>query len=284
MQLCKMRSESGETRVGIVRGGQVAVLDLKRTKGVTCLADILAVPDPLRQAMQLVDIQLTTFPADPKSLLAPVDRQEVWAAGVTYKRSKVAREAESESAATFYDKVYTAERPELFLKATGERVVGPNQPVRIRKDSRWSVPEPELAVFISPDLRIVGYTIGNDMSARDIEGENPLYLPQAKIYNQSCALGPVVTLPDAMPPADQVTIGMKVDRGPWVAFEGTTKLSEMARKLEDLVQWLSRENSFPQGAVLLTGTGIVPPDDFTLQSGDRITIDITAIGRLVNTV
>src|SRR5262245_3175855 len=130
MQLCKMRNENGETRVGVLRGGQVALLDLKRGKGFTCLADILAAPDPLRQAMQLVDIQLTTYPADPKSLLAPVDRQEVWAAGVTYKRSKLAREAESASAATFYDKVYTAQRPELFLKATPDRVVGPNQPVR----------------------------------------------------------------------------------------------------------------------------------------------------------
>lgn len=284
MQLCKMRSENGDTRVGIVRGGQVALLDLKRAKGVTCLADILAAPDPLRQAMQLVDIQLTTFPADPKALLAPVDRQEVWAAGVTYKRSKVARETESATAASFYDKVYTAERPELFLKATGERVVGPNQPVRIRKDSRWSVPEPELALFVSPDLRIVGYTIGNDMSARDIEGENPLYLPQAKIYHQSCALGPVVTLPESMPPADQVNIRLKIDRGPWVAFEGATKLSEMARTPENLVEWLGRENEFPNGAVLLTGTGVVPPDDFALQSGDRVTIDITGIGRLVNTV
>ena len=284
MQLCKVRSETGESRVGMVRGGQVALLDLKRGPGMRCLADVLAAPDPTRLAMQLVDIQLTTFPADPKTLLAPVDRQEVWAAGVTYKRSKVARESESAGAASFYDKVYTAERPELFLKATADRVVGPNQPVRIRKDSRWSVPEPELALFISPDLRIVGYSIGNDMSARDIEGENPLYLPQAKIYTGSCALGPVVTVPDAMPAADQVVIQLKIDRGPWVAFEGATKLLEMARTPEDLVNWLGRENHFPNGAVLLTGTGVVPPNEFTLQSGDRITIEITGIGRLVNTV
>ena len=283
MQLCKIRTDGG-VRIGMVRGGQLALLDLTQSAGVNGIADILAAPDPARLVMQLVDMKLTTFPMDYKSLLPPVDRQEIWAAGVTYKRSKVAREAESVGAATFYDKVYTAERPELFMKATAERVVGPQQPVRIRKDSRWSVPEPELALFISPAMSIVGYTIGNDMSARDIEGENPLYLPQAKIYNQSCALGPVITLPAAMPQADQVAIDLKIERGGAVAFQGGTKLTAMARTLESLVDWLGRENSFPNGVVLLTGTGVVPPDEFTLQSGDRITIEITGIGRLVNTV
>jgi 2-dehydro-3-deoxy-D-arabinonate dehydratase len=268
----------------MVRSGAVALLDLRRTTGISGIADILAAPDPNRLASQLVDPQLTTMSVDTKAFLAPVDRQEIWAAGVTYKRSKVARESESAGAATFYDKVYTAERPELFLKATAERVVGPHQPVRVRKDSHWTVPEPELALFISPDMRIVGYSIGNDMSARDIEGENPLYLPQAKIYNQSCAVGPVVTAAAAMPPADQVAIDLKIERGSAIAFQGATKLTAMARSLESLVEWLGRENNFPRGAILLTGTGIVPPDDFTLQSGDRITIEITGIGRLVNPV
>ena len=193
MQLCKVH-EDGAIHLGLVRGGFVMMLDLKRDPSIATLADLLAAPDALQRAMQLADIDQTTFPLSAANLLAPIDRQEVWAAGVTYKRSKTAREAESASAASFYDKVYTAPRPELFFKATPERVVGPGGDARIRSDSRWSVPEPELALFLSPDLRIVGYSIGNDMSARDIEGENPLYLPQAKIYRQACALGPVVTL------------------------------------------------------------------------------------------
>jgi len=284
MQLCKIRTPAGDICVGLVRNGAVSLLDLERTAGIRGIADILAAPNPKRLVAELVDARLTALAIDTKTFLPPVDGQEIWAAGVTYKRSKVARESESAGAATFYDKVYTAERPELFLKATAERVVGPHQPVRVRKDSRWSVPEPELALFISQDLRIVGYSIGNDMSARDIEGENPLYLPQAKIYNQSCALGPVVTLPAAMPPPDQIGIELKIERESQVVFQGATKLTEMARSLESLVEWLGRENSFPNGAILLTGTGIVPPDDFTLQSRDRITIEITGIGRLVNTV
>src|SRR5712691_856987 len=160
MQLCRVHTATGDVRVGLMRRGTISLLDLKRSTGIRGIADILAAPDPMQLASQLVDMQLTTLEVDTKAFLAPVDRQEIWAAGVTYKRSKVARESESAGAATFYDKVYTAERPELFLKATAERVVGPHQLVRIRKDSRWTVPEPELALFISPDMRIVGYSIG----------------------------------------------------------------------------------------------------------------------------
>jgi 2-dehydro-3-deoxy-D-arabinonate dehydratase len=180
--------------------------------------------------------------------------------------------------------VYSADRPELFLKATPDRVVGPGRPVRVRSDSRWSVPEPELALVVSPDLRIVGYTIGNDMSARDIEGENPLYLPQAKVYKQSCAVGPVITLASAMPPLPDVEIRLVIRRGGAVAFEGGTTLAQMARTPEALVDWLGRENEFPNGVVLLTGTGIVPPDEFTLASGDDVSISITGIGTLANRV
>jgi 2-dehydro-3-deoxy-D-arabinonate dehydratase len=284
MQLCKMPSASGRARVGWVRKGQVITLDLKRIAGVHSLSDVLHSVDPVQTVHQLADVGPTTFPFDEKETLPPVDRQEVWAAGVTYKRSKVARESESTSAASFYDKVYTAERPELFFKATADRVIGAHQPVRVRKDSRWSVPEPELALFIAPDLRIVGYSIGNDMSARDIEGENPLYLPQAKVYNQSCAMGPVVTLASAMPPRDQIEISLHIERSIQTVFQGSTRLSQMARTLEDLVDWLARDNRFPNGVVLFTGTGVVPPDDFTLQSGDRITIEITGIGQLTNVV
>jgi 2-dehydro-3-deoxy-D-arabinonate dehydratase len=184
----------------------------------------------------------------------------------------------------FYDRVYSASRPELFFKATPSRVVGPGGPVRIRRDSHWSVPEPELALVLSPQLRIVGYTIGNDISARDIEGENPLYLPQAKVHDQACALGPVITLSEAMPPLEQVTIRMTIERQDNRVFEGSTPLAAMKRSFAELVHWLGLENSFPQGAVLLTGTGIVPPDDFTLAVGDVITMEITGIGRLTNEV
>jgi 2-dehydro-3-deoxy-D-arabinonate dehydratase len=218
------------------------------------------------------------------TLLAPLDRQEVWAAGVTYKRSREARERESVGAAHFYDLVYSADRPELFFKATPHRVVGPGGRVHIRRDSTWSVPEPELAVVLSPHLQIIGYTIGNDMSARDIEGENPLYLPQAKVYDHCCALGPVVTLADSMPPFERVSIRLTIERRGDRVFEGATTLTEMARSCADLVQWLGRDNSFPHGAVLLTGTGVVPPDDFALAAGDLVSIDVTGIGKLTNLV
>jgi 2-dehydro-3-deoxy-D-arabinonate dehydratase len=216
--------------------------------------------------------------------LPPLDQQEVWAAGVTYKRSREARERESEGAARFYDLVYRSPRPELFMKATPRRVVGSGAPVRIRADAKWSVPEPELALVVAPDLRIVGFTIGNDMSSRDIEGENPLYLPQAKIYDGSCSLGPVITLADAFPPRDEVAIKLTIKRAGAPVFEGATSLSAMARTFEDLVDWLGRENSFPDGVILLTGTGVVPPDDFTLASGDDISIEVTGIGTLRNVV
>jgi 2-dehydro-3-deoxy-D-arabinonate dehydratase len=219
-------------------------------------------------------------------MLAPVDEQEVWAAGVTYKRSKVAREEESAStgASRFYDMVYTAPRPELFFKAPARRVVHPGDNVRIRRDARWSVPEPEVALVISPALKVVGYTIGNDMSSRDIEGENPLYLPQAKFYDGSCALGPIITLAGALPPPGDVAIRLAITRNGRPAFEGSTSLAAMARSFEDLVSWLGRETSFPNGVVLLTGTGIVPPDDFTLAVGDEVSIEVAGIGRLVNRV
>lgn len=284
MQLCKLQSAAGSPRLGFIVSGQVSLLNTDPARGFNRLSDILHAKEPGSVIEELIDERMTSFPMKTGELLAPIDRQEVWAAGVTYKRSKVAREHESQSAASFYDKVYTAERPELFLKATAERVVGPNGRVRIRRDSKWSVPEPELALYVSPDRRIVGYAIGNDMSARDIEGENPLYLPQAKIYDQSCALGPAVTLASAFPPRDQVAIEMSIERGGKAIFHGSTRLSEMKRTPEELVEWLCRENSFPQGAVLLTGTGVVPPDDFSLAGGDRVTIEISGVGRLVNTV
>jgi 2-dehydro-3-deoxy-D-arabinonate dehydratase len=208
----------------------------------------------------------------------------VWAAGVTYKRSREARERESVGAAKFYDLVYTAARPELFFKATPHRVVGPGGRVRVRADSKWSVPEPELALVLTPKLKLVGFTVGNDMSARDVEGENPLYLPQAKVYNQCCALGPVVTLAGHLPPPERTTIRLTIERRGQTVFDGSTTLGQMARTFDDLIGWLGKDNSFPMGVILLTGTGVVPPDDFTLASGDRVSIEVTGIGRLSNLV
>jgi 2-dehydro-3-deoxy-D-arabinonate dehydratase len=278
MQLARVR-KGNTPGVAVVEGDRVRLLD-----GIASLSALLHAPSPAEAVRAAVARNPATVAATEVQWLPPVDAQEVWAAGVTYIRSKTARERESEGAARFYDLVYTADRPELFFKATARRVIGPGGVVRIRKDARWSVPEPELALVIAPDLRIVGYTIGNDMSSRDIEGENPLYLPQAKVYDGSCALGPVVTLADALPAAEQVTIRLVITRGGQVAFEGSTTLAMMARKLPDLVGWLGRDNSFPDGAILLTGTGVVPPDSFTLASGDGIAISITGIGTLENRV
>jgi 2-dehydro-3-deoxy-D-arabinonate dehydratase len=204
---------------------------------------------------------------------------------VTYFRSRDARMEESKSAGggDFYDRVYHAQRPELFFKATPHRVVGPGAKVAIRKDASWSVPEPELALFISPGGKITGYTVGNDMSSRDIEGENPLYLPQAKVYDRSCALGPCLLIADA-PLALSTEISIEILRGGQSHFFGSTSLKEMKRKPEELVEYLYRASSFPRGCFLLTGTGIVPPDSFTLKPGDEIRITIPPIGSLVNVV
>ena len=218
-------------------------------------------------------------------ILAPIGAQEVWAAGVTYYRSRDARMEESKTAGggDFYDRVYTAERPELFFKGTASRVVGPGGKVGIRSDAKWSVPEPELALLISPTGKILGYTIGNDMSSRDIEGENPLYLPQAKVYTGSCALGPGVVI-SSESPSPSTEIRLEILRGRAQVYSGSTLLSAMKRHLSSLVEYLYRDNVFPSGAFLLTGTGIIPPDSFTLAHGDEIRISISGLGTLVNVV
>lgn len=222
---------------------------------------------------------------EPRDLLAPIDRQEIWAAGVTYFRSRSARMAEAETAGggSFYDRVYRARRPELFYKGGRSRVSGPGEPVRIRSDSTWSVPEPELALAITSNGLIFGATIGNDVSARDIEGENPLYLPQAKVYSGSCALGPGLLVGTAPLPRE-TEIAMEIIRSDDVVFAGSTTLASMKRTAEELVEFLFRDNVFPDGCYLLTGTGIVPPDEFALQTGDEISIGIEPIGKLVNRV
>jgi 2-dehydro-3-deoxy-D-arabinonate dehydratase len=217
--------------------------------------------------------------------LPPIEDQEVWGAGVTYFRSRTARMEESKAASggSFYDLVYNAERPEIFFKAASWRVVGPGGKVRIRRDAQWSVPEPELALLVSPNGRILGYTAGNDMSSRDIEGENPLYLPQAKTYDGSCAIGPAIVV-SADPVSPDTRIALEIRRGARTEFTGSTSVSEMKRELRTLVDYLYRETSFPSGCLLLSGTGVIPPDSFTLQRGDEILITVGESGTLHNIV
>jgi 2-dehydro-3-deoxy-D-arabinonate dehydratase len=280
MNVCRFEYE-GAVRIGLVTDD--ALLDLTPF-GISQLTPLLEHDDPVAHLTALARQHVPRVPFSEVRLLAPVERQEVWAAGVTYRRSKVARMEESESAAVFYDKVYEAKRPELFFKATPHRVVGPGLPVRIRADAKWNVPEPELALVLNSRMDLVGFTIGNDMSSRDIEGENPLYLPQAKVYDACCALGPVVTLAGSMPSPTDIGIRLAVRREGTAVFEGSTSTAQMARTFDDLIGYLARDNSFPHGAILLTGTGIVPDDSFTLAPEDTIEITIEGIGTLRNTV
>lgn len=282
MQLAKYRSADGTTQVGCVEDGQIVALNFQNSE-CQSLADLLDAANPGQVANQLRDASQTQALSE-VSLLPPIDQQEVWAAGVTYKRSKTARMEESEAAASCYDRVYESPRPELFLKATPSRVSGPQQPLRIRVDAEWNVPEPEITLVINSRKELVGYTIGNDMSSRDIEGDNPLYLPQAKVYNQCCGLGPVITLADAMPAREEIGIQLVIHRDGAQVFDGATSVAQMARSFEDLIQWLGRDNDFPGGAFLLTGTGIVPDSDFTLRPADVVDISIDGIGTLSNPI
>ena len=218
------------------------------------------------------------------SLMPPIGNQEIWAAGVTYFRSRDARMEESESSGgdRFYDMVYDADRPELFFKATAERTRGHGDKVCIRSDSSWDVPEPELTLAINSNGKIFGYTVGNDMSSRSIEGENPLYLPQAKVYRGSCSVGPCLVVGEA--PSPEAMISVKISRGGESVFSGSTEVSQIKRGFDELAEFLFRENEFPKGALLMTGTGVVPDSDFTLSSGDVITIAIDEIGTLENQV
>ena len=221
----------------------------------------------------------------PETILAPIVSQEVWAAGVTYFRSRTARMEESKDAGggSFYDRVYAAERPEIFFKATPQRVAHPGQAMHLRSDSKWMVPEPELTLCINSRGEIIGYTVGNDLSCRDIEGENPLYLPQAKCFKLCAALGPAILIQNE-PPAPTTRIRLQIDRAGVSAFEGETTLSQLKRTPTELAGFLFRDNTFPTGTFLMTGTGIVPGDEFTLHSGDVISITIDGIGPLVNPI
>jgi 2-dehydro-3-deoxy-D-arabinonate dehydratase len=282
MKICRFKNKQNEIRVGLVVEDQT-LIDLT-AGGVARLSAILESADPAGELRKLAVRELPRVAMGEARLCAPVDRQEVWAAGVTYLRSKAARMEESQFSANAYDRVYDAERPEIFFKALAEKVVGPDEPVGIRHDSRWSVPEPELALVLNSRGQIVGHTVGNDMSSRDIEGQNLLYLPQAKIYDRSCALGPWITLgtPEAAVREWKIKVGIR--RGDDTVFAGETSVDQIKRGFEELAGYLFRSQVFPGGAVLLTGTGVVPPDTFTLREKDEITIEISGIGSLRNTV
>jgi 2-dehydro-3-deoxy-D-arabinonate dehydratase len=249
--------------------------------------DVVVNRDDLHDWLESQSAELTALPVMDQlpEILAPIGTQELWASGVTYFRSREARMEESEKAGggSFYDRVYSAERPELFFKSNAWRVVGDHGTVRIRRDSGWDVPEPELTLFATSSGKIVGYTIGNDMSSRSIEGENPLYLPQAKSYEGSAALGPCLYVP-AMPLDSETVISIAILRDGVEVFDGVVTLAQMKRKPDELIGFLFRELSFPTGAYLMTGTGIIPPTEFTLKSGDKIHITIEPIGTLTNIV
>lgn len=284
MKLAIIRLKDDSRQVVSVNDHSVQPLDLTQVSGCHSLSDILHSEDPAGLARFLLRPETTPIHIEEARFLPPIDSQEIWAAGVTYKRSQVARMEESESGASHYDKVYSAARPELFFKGTASRVSGPDQPVRVRSDSQWSVPEPEFTLVLNPSGRIVGYTIGNDMSARDIEGENPLYLPQAKVYRQCAGLGPCILLADDCTEILKTGIELSIKRADEEVFCGATDLGQLNRKLDDLAAWLFTENEFPMGAMLMTGTGIVPDDDFTLEDGDTVSITVTGIGTLTNPV
>jgi 2-dehydro-3-deoxy-D-arabinonate dehydratase len=270
--------KNNQVRIGLYLAEGVADLT---DKGFSSLKEILENPSRLKaiSGADLVGQKHGTV-----ELLAPVEDQEVWAAGVTYLRSKKARMEESEFSASAYDRVYEAPRPEIFFKGLAAKVSGPNGKIGIRADAKWNVPEPELALVINSRKELVGFTVGNDMSSRDIEGENLLYLPQAKVYKHSCALGPCMALGATETEARTWTISIHIFRDGKDVFSGKTSVDQIKRGFSELIDYLWRSQEFPEGVVLLTGTGIVPADDFTLQAGDIVRINISGIGSIENTV
>jgi 2-dehydro-3-deoxy-D-arabinonate dehydratase len=283
MKLCRFTFASVPgVRIGLIADDQ-NVFDLTEA-GVPRMQEILERPDSTDELERLRRAGLAHYPLDLVRLRTPVEAQEVWAAGVTYLRSKEARMVESEFSATAYDRVYDAVRPEIFFKSLPEKVVSPGEPVGIRKDAQWNVPEPELALVINASGKIVGFTIGNDMSSRDIEGENMLYLPQAKIYTGSCAVGPWIVVGRTEDDVRQWGIHLEILRNGKTVFTGETQVDKIKRRFDELVDYLFRSQKFPGGAVLLTGAGIVPPDSFTLEAGDTVRINISGVGTLENPV
>ena len=282
MRLCRFQNAQQQIRVALI-DDVLGAFDLTAA-GIETMQPLLETDELLSHLAKMAKENLPRVSLSDMRLLAPVERQEIWAAGVTYLRSKKARMDESKHSASAYDLVYDAERPELFFKSLPEKVVGPHEPVGIRRDSKWNVPEPELALVINSRGRVVGYTIGNDMSSRDIEGANLLYLPQAKVYERSCALGPFIVLDASEAEARRWTIALEIQRQGQGVFQGETCVAQIKRSFRELSEFLCRSQSFPNGAILLTGTGIVPPDHFTLQAGDTIKIEISGIGILENPV
>jgi len=293
MRIVRYRDERF-TYLGMLKGEKVAIITMDDGNPFRCFIDLI-------KAAYDNDIELTEFvrsrieerdfsyhdlyesKTNSLTLLSPIDPPEVWGCGVTYKRSRSAREFETKIKG-LYDLVYEAERPEIFFKATASRCVGPNQEICIRGDSKWTVPEAELAFILGPEEEVVGFTVGNDVSARDIEGENPLYLPQAKIYRGCCALGPTIVTVDEVGKEPDLEVECKIYREGDLVFKGSTRTSKMKRRIEELRSYLCRFNPVPVGTVCLTGTGIVPPDDFALRDGDLVEITIEKIGTLRNPV
>lgn len=282
MKLCRFKTTSLQPRVGLLLEDKM-VLDMT-SAGVEGLPQLLDSDDLDQQLSLLLEQSLPAYKLAEVTLVSPIERQEVWAAGVTYLRSKKARMEESDFSANAYDRAYEAARPELFFKSMPQKVVASGEPVGIRKDGRWNVPEPELALMLNTHGRVAGYTIGNDMSARDLEGENLLYLPQAKIYDRACAVGPCITVGVSEEEVRAWTIQLEIQRGGQSVFTGETSVGQIKRPFNELADYLFRSQTFPHGAVLLTGTGIVPPDDFTLQARDLVRISISGIGTLTNPV
>jgi 2-dehydro-3-deoxy-D-arabinonate dehydratase len=283
MKLCRFTTAEGDdVRIGLATD-EGTVRDLTAA-GVSRMHDLLERADLATALASVAKRPLPEHALEGVRLLTPVESQEVWAAGVTYLRSKQARMEESDFSARAYDHVYEAPRPEIFFKSVPEKVVSPGDAVGIRRDARWNVPEPELVLVISSSGSIVGFSIGNDMSSRDIEGENLLYLPQAKIYARSCAIGPWVIVGMGEQDARQWTIRLEIDRAGETVFTGETRVDQIKRGFGELVEYLFRSQAFPRGAMLLTGAGVVPPDSFTLADGDRVRIAISEIGLLENPV
>jgi 2-dehydro-3-deoxy-D-arabinonate dehydratase len=283
MTLCRFKAPRAPgVRIGLsVNRHTVLDLTAAGVRRMSRLLERVYLEDELRRLSQA---GLPEHPLDQVRLLTPIESQEVWAAGVTYLRSKQARMEESDFSATAYDRVYEAERPEIFFKSLPEKVVSQGHPIGIRRDATWSVPEPELALVINSAGTIVGFTIGNDVSSRDIEGENLLYLPQAKVYTASCAVGPWIAVGHTEAEARKWSIQLQIHRRGQLVFDGETRAARIKRKFADLVEYLFRSQAFPNGAVLLTGAGIVPPDSFTLEGGDSVRITISGIGTLENPV
>ena len=280
MKLGRFQNSAGEIRVGqLVNGSTVADLS---AAGITSITELLEDGDRIQRVEALTGVP--TVQLSEVKLLTPVEQQEVWAAGVTYLRSKKARMEESDFSANAYDQVYEAPRPEIFFKSLPDKVVHPGEPVGIRADSKWNVPEPELTLVINSAKEMVGVSIGNDMSSRDIEGENLLYLPQAKVYDRSCAVGPWIVVGASEEEIRQWTIGVEIGRGGQSVFSGETSIDNIKRSFSELLDYLGRSQSFPHGAMLLTGTGVVPDDDFTLEANDKVSITISGIGTLNNPV